>query len=155
MGTEIERKFLLRDDSWRAAVERSVSMRQGYLSAQAPCSVRVRLEGNEARLNIKSATLGIERQEFEYAIPVADAEAMLDTLCGGRAVAKQRHYVRHAGHLWEIDEFSDANHGLVVAELELDSVDEPFVAPPWLGEEVSADERYYNVRLIEHPYSAW
>ncbi len=155
MGIEIERKFLLQDASWRGEVERSVSMRQGYLASEAGCSVRVRLEGDAARLNIKSATLGVQRLEFEYAIPADDAAAMLTALCGTRVLDKVRHYVRHADHTWEIDEFSGANSGLVVAEIELDRPDEAFARPAWLGAEVSDDPRYYNVCLIEHPYSAW
>jgi adenylate cyclase len=155
MGVEIERKFLLRDDSWRQSVSAAKPMRQGYLAARPECSVRVRLEGPEARINIKSATLGITRQEFEYPIPVADANAMLDTLCGGKSVAKIRHYVPYQGHLWEIDEFSGENSGLIVAEIELSSVTEHFATPAWLGDEVSGQARYYNVLLIEEPYKTW
>lgn len=155
MGTEIERKFLLANDGWRSAVTKSVAIRQGYLAGSATCSVRVRLTGEEARLNIKSATLGIQRQEFDYGIPPADAEVMLRDLCGGKVLHKTRHYVAHAGHVWEIDEFAGSNTGLVVAEVELAAVDEPYQRPPWLGEEVSHERRYYNVCLIEHPYSAW
>lgn len=155
MGKEIERKFLLADDSWRTRIGRSVVMRQGYLASAPDCSVRVRLEGGQANLNIKSATLGIERLEFEYAIPLADAQAMLESLCAGRALSKTRHFVAWAGHTWEIDEFEDNNAGLVVAEIELQSVSEAFEYPPWLGEEVSEDVRYYNVRLIDHPYKDW
>jgi len=155
MAIEIERKFLLQDTSWRDQVTRSVAMRQGYLAAQPACSVRVRIEGDAATLNIKSATLGIERQEFEYAIPRDDAEAMLRTLCGERTLCKVRHYVHHGAHTWEIDEFEDANAGLVVAEIELASADEAFERPGWLGAEVSDDPRYYNVCLLEHPYRDW
>jgi len=155
MAIEIERKFLLRDASWRDDVARSVTMRQGYLAAQPGCSVRVRVEGETAALNIKSATLGIERQEFEYAIPREDAQTMLRTLCGEHALSKVRHYVPHGNHTWEIDEFEGANAGLVVAEVELASRDETFARPPWLGAEVSDDPRYYNVRLLEHPYRDW
>jgi adenylate cyclase len=155
MGTEIERKFLVAGTGWRGAVTRSVEMRQGYLANSPACSVRVRLEGDHARLNIKSATFDIERQEYDYAIPVGDARTMLETLCGGRFVSKTRHYLAHCGHTWEIDEFADANAGLIVAEIELDAVDESFVKPEWIGEEVSHDRRYYNVSLLEHPYTHW
>lgn len=155
MATEIERKFLVLDDSWRAAVARTVEMRQGYLASDPACSVRVRLEGDDARLNIKSATLGISRQEYEYPIPRGDAEAMLNDLCGGRSVAKRRHYVPAGEHTFEVDEFLERNAGLVVAEIELAAVDERFPHPPWLGAEVSDDQRYYNVRLIEAPYDTW
>ncbi|MGE0485833.1 MAG: CYTH domain-containing protein [Gammaproteobacteria bacterium] len=155
MGIEIERKFLLRDARWRAEVSHAVRMCQGYLASRPECSVRVRIEGEDARLNIKSATLGIERREFEYAIPRADAELMLAELCGGHTLSKTRHYVPRGGHVFEIDEFDGANAGLVVAEVELAHADETFERPDWLGEEVSHDRRYYNVCLLERPYICW
>lgn len=161
MGVEIERKFLLADDSWRAGIARSERIAQGYLvgvralqSGDAHASVRVRRAGERAWLNIKSATLGIERAEFEYPIPVDDAAQMLATLCDG-VLEKIRHHVTVDGVLFEIDEFLGDNQGLVVAEVELPSVDSPFPRPAWLGREVSAQLRYYNVNLIEHPYSRW
>ncbi len=155
MATEIERKFLVRDDSWRSGVIRARRLRQGYLVSDAVRSVRVRIEGDEARLNIKSATVGVSRSEYEYPIPLADAEEILANLCGGRLLEKTRHFVRHGGHLWEIDEFAGANAGLVVAEVELDDAAETFDRPPWAGDEVSDDIRYYNARLVERPYSTW
>lgn len=155
MGIEIERKFLLRDASWRSAVQRCVLLRQGYLAASEAVSIRIRVAGEQAHLNIKSATLGITRSEFEYAVPPVDAERMLATLCGTRTLAKTRHYLLHAGHTWEIDEFWDANAGLVVAELELDGEDEIFQKPSWLGAEVSHDPRYYNSCLVTHPFRDW
>lgn len=155
MGREIERKFLLVDARWRAAVTSSVAMRQAYLAGGARCSVRVRCAGETATLNIKSATLGIARDEFEYAIPLADAEFMLAHLANGEVLEKTRHYLPFGQHLWEIDEFGGANHGLIVAEVELTSAEQPFARPPWLGAEVSALRRYYNVCLVEHPYSRW
>jgi adenylate cyclase len=155
MAIEIERKFLLTDESWRADVVRAVTMHQGYLGSDPQCSVRVRLAGTEAWLNIKSATLGIERLEFEYAIPLEDAATMLQYLCGARSLSKTRHYVIHGGHTWEIDEFDGDNRGLIVAEVELADAEEPFARPTWLGQEVSDDPRYYNVCLIDHPYTRW
>jgi adenylate cyclase len=155
MATEIERKFLLANDAWRAQVVESRSMAQGYLSAQQNCSVRVRISDREAEINIKSATLGIERKEFEFSIPAGEAQAMLDSFCGDRLVSKIRHFVPYEGHTWEIDEFRGANDGLIVAEIELASSDQTFARPPWLGREVSADPRYYNVKLIDHPYRDW
>jgi adenylate cyclase len=161
MGIEIERKFLLASDAWRAEVSRSQRLVQGYLvsaaavtSGAARSSVRVRIGGDQAWLNIKSSNLGVARQEYEYEVPLADAEAMLARLCDG-VVEKIRHYVAHANHEFEIDEFFGANDGLVVAELELDSVDEAYERPAWLGQEVSGLPRYYNLNLIAHPYSAW
>jgi adenylate cyclase len=154
VGTEIERKFLLANGEWRAQVRRSVAMRQAYLAQGGPASVRVRLEGEAAKLNIKSATLSIERQEFEYPIPLHEAAALL-ALCVDHPVEKTRHYVDVGEHTFEIDEFEGANKGLVVAELELASADQPFPRPPWLGEDVSLDKRYYNVYLARYPYSTW
>ncbi len=155
MALEIERKFLVRDDGWREAAGPGIPMRQGYLAGDGRCSVRVRIEGGEARLNIKSATLGVRRTEYEYPIPVADAEEMLRQLCAHPPLEKTRYHVDYGGHRWDIDVFHGENEGLVVAELELASEDEPFQRPPWLGEEVSHDPRYYNVRLVEHPYRRW
>lgn len=161
MGIEIERKFLLASDAWRSQISRSQRLVQGYLvsaaavtSGAARSSVRVRIGGDQAWLNIKSSNLGLARQEFEYEVPLADAEAMLVRLCDG-VVEKIRHYVAHADHEFEIDEFFGANDGLVVAELELDSADEAYERPDWLGQEVSSLPRYYNLNLIAHPYSAW
>lgn len=155
MAREIERKFLVTGEGWRQGVERSVRYRQGYLSSDKGCSIRVRVSEAGAHLNIKSATLGVQRHEFEYAIPLADAHEMLDTLCSGPLIEKTRHYVPHGGHLWEVDVFEGDNAGLVVAEIELAREDEPFERPDWVGEEVSQDPRYYNVCLVEHPYKTW
>ena len=156
MAVEIERKFLVSGDAWRRDVSRSEPMAQGYLAGppESRCSVRVRVAGNGAWLNIKSATLGVERDEYEYAIPRADAERMLATLCGER-VEKIRHHVTVGGHLFEVDEFIGDNAGLVVAEIELSHADEPFERPAWLGREVTPLARYYNVNLATHPYSRW
>lgn len=155
MGIEIERKFLVRDDRWRQQVERSARMRQGYLTSDARCSVRVRVAGEQGFLNIKSGTLGIRRSEYEYAIPLAEAEEILDALCEKPLLEKTRHYVRHGQHVWEIDEFAGDNAGLIVAEVELKHPDEPFARPDWVGEDVSHDIRYYNSRLVRHPYKTW
>lgn len=155
MATEIERKFLLRDDSWRAAVQGSVKMIQGYLANTERGSVRVRLAGDRATLNLKSMTLGVTRSEYDYAIPAADAQSILDSLCLRPLIEKTRHHVHWGGLLWEIDEFHGENAGLVVAELELSHAQQDFARPPWLGPEVSDDPRYYNVCLVEHPYRAW
>lgn len=155
MGTEIERKFLVAADGWRSEVQRKTRFRQGYLANNERCSVRVRVAGDEARLNIKSATLAVRRQEYEYAIPVDEANEMLDSLAEKPIIEKTRHYVDHAGHLWEVDEFEGDNAGLVVAEIELKSADEVFERPDWIGEEVSDDPRYYNVNLVAHPYKDW
>jgi adenylate cyclase len=155
MAKEIERKFLLAGEAWRDEVESSERMVQGYLNDEGPVSVRARIAGPRAWLNIKSRTLGISRDEFEYEIPLADAERMLNHLTTGPVIDKTRHFVRRGGHLWEIDEFHGENDGLIVAEVELEHVDQPFDKPAWLGEEVSHEARYYNVSLVKKPYSQW
>lgn len=155
MGTEIEHKFLLRDERWRQQTTRSVRMRQGYLTSDERCSVRVRVAGDQGFLNVKSGTLGIQRSEYEYPIPLAEAEEILDTLCEKPVLEKTRHYVPVGEHCWEVDEFAGANAGLIVAEVELSRPDEPFERPDWAGEDVSGDPRYYNSRLARQPYSTW
>jgi adenylate cyclase len=156
MAIEIERKFLLEGDSWRAQVSRSKPMVQGYLAGPpaARCSVRVRIAGEQAYLNIKSLASGVTRDEYEYPIPLADAQRQLDTLAG-EIVAKRRHYVEIDAFVFEIDEFDGASAGLVVAEIELDHADAVFPRPRWLGREVSSLARYYNLHLSVHPYSLW
>ncbi|HEX5121828.1 MAG TPA: CYTH domain-containing protein [Rhodanobacteraceae bacterium] len=156
MPVEIERKFLVTGDAWRRDVSKSEPMAQGYLAGPpaSRSSVRVRIAGDEAWLNIKSVTLGVERDEYEYAIPLADAVRMLATLCGER-VEKIRHHVTVGDHLFEVDEFLGENAGLVVAEIELLHADEPFERPAWLGREVTPLARYYNVNLASRPYSRW
>lgn len=154
MAREIERKFLLANATWRTQVQASTPLRQGYLCGNTQASVRVRIAGEQATLNIKSATLGIERQEFEYPIPLADAQTLLDELAS-HCIEKIRHSVPVGAHHWEIDEFLGANAGLTVAELELATPDAAFPRPDWLGEEVSHDPRYYNTELARHPYSTW
>ena len=155
MGIEIERKFLLRNDAWRAEADDGTRMRQGYFAGPRRASIRVRVEGESANLNIKSAELGIRRLEFEYPMPLAEAEEMLDSLCEKPLVEKTRYHVRHAGAVWEVDVFTGENAGLVVAEIELSSEDADFEKPEWLGDEVSHDPRYYNVSLVTHPYCDW
>lgn len=155
MGLEIERKFLLRNGDWRELSDGGTPYRQGYLVGSEQASVRVRIEGNVAKLNIKSATLGIRRLEFEYLIPMAEAQEMLNTLCEHPQIEKTRYRVPIGRHVWEVDEFAGANSGLVVAEVELASEDEELLLPEWIGEEVSHDPRYYNVCLVKHPYSEW
>jgi len=155
MAIEIERKFLLQSGDWRKSVQRTVHIRQGYLANEKTCSVRIRTSGEHAWLNIKGLTVGAERQEFEYSIPLTDANTMLDTLTTQPLIEKQRHYVIVGRHTWEIDEFEGDNAGLIVAEVELDAVDEPFDQPLWVGEEVTHDPRYYNTRLSRHPFKNW
>ena len=154
MPREIERKFLPKNDAWRALAHRRRRMSQGYLASGARVSVRVRLAGDEAWLNIKAGGLVASRPEYEYPIPVDEARELL-TLAEGPLIDKTRHFVEHGGKTWEVDEFHGENSGLVVAELELDHEDERFPRPPWLGDEVTHLKRYYNVCLVTHPFSAW
>lgn len=155
MGVEIERKFLLRDETWRREADAGVDYRQGYLHSNANIAIRVRAAGDGAWLTIKGGTTGITRQEFEYEIPVSDANDMLQHLCRKPVIEKRRHRIARGGHVWEIDVFGGANAGLVLAEVELGDADEAFERPAWLGEEVSGDERYYNAYLSQHPYGEW
>ena len=155
MAQEIERKFLIANDEWRNQVTRQEIYRQGYLSGTGECSIRVRVSDRHACLNIKSATLGIQRTEYEYPIPVGDAEEMLAAFCVEAVIAKTRYFVEYQDHVWEIDVFEGDNEGLVVAEIELAHENEHFARPSWLGREVSDDPRYYNVCLVEHPYKHW
>ena len=155
MAIEIEHKFLLANDAWRKHVSRSVKYRQGYLSSQATSSIRVRIGNDHAWLNIKTATIGTHRHEYEYEIPMADAGEILTNLCRKPLIEKTRHFVTDDNHLWEIDEFEGDNQGLIVAEIELDATGQSFSKPPWLGLEVTDDLRYYNNNLAIHPYSEW
>lgn len=154
MPREIERKFLPKNDAWRPLAHRRKRMSQGYLASGGRLSVRVRLAGDEAWLNIKAGGLVASRQEYEYSIPVDEARELL-ALAEGALIDKTRHFVEHGGKTWEVDEFHGDNSGLVVAELELEREDEPFPHPPWLGIEVTQLPRYYNVCLVKHPYRAW
>ncbi|MGB5733135.1 MAG: CYTH domain-containing protein [Thiohalocapsa sp.] len=155
MATEIERKFLVINDSWRADVESEARVMQGYLSDGKTATVRVRIKGEAAFLTIKGKMQGISRSEYEYSIPVADAEAMLRELAVSPPIDKTRYRVRCGGHVWDLDLFHGDNAGLIMAEVELDSADEPFEMPAWAGQEVSADLRYYNVNLARTPYTRW
>ena len=152
MGIEIERKFLVVGDGWRAAP--AVPYAQGYLNRDKQRTVRVRIVRGQAWLTVKGISVGATRAEFEYAIPLSDAEQLL-ALCDGPVVRKTRRVVEHAGARWEIDEFEGDNAGLVVAEIELAAEDAPFEPPPWLGAEVTHDARYFNSSLATAPYSTW
>lgn len=153
MGQEIERKFLVIGDSWRT--ETPVTLRQGYLANEISRSVRIRTDRSNGYLTVKGKAVGAVRPEFEYAIPLSEANEMLDRLCLSPLITKRRHYVAIGGKRWEIDEFLEENRGLVVAEIELQEEDETFDRPPWLGQEVTNDPRYLNANLVNHPFSAW
>lgn len=155
MGFERERKYRVTSDGWRDAVETSTAYRQGYLCTGEGVTVRVRVAGGAAWLAVKGPTEGISRAEFEYPVPVGDAEEMLRELCRGTLVEKTRHVVAYRGLRWEIDEFEGANRGLVVAEVEVDSSERQVPVPAWAGAEVSGEPRFYNAALAEHPFSEW
>ena len=153
MPIEIERKFLVKHSDFLKELT-GLTAKQGNLAPGPPASVRVRIMGDTARLNIKEFKSGSRRQEFEYPIPIHEAEALL-TLCNNQVVEKQRYTLQHGSHQWEVDVFEGANAGLILAEIELTQEDEHFENPEWLGEEVTDDTRYYNVCLAEHPYTQW
>ena len=155
MATEIERKFLILNQDWQEYTKSELHIVQGYLATNEFSSTRIRIQNDKANINIKSATLGITRTEFEYSIPVDDARLMLEDLCIKPVIEKTRFTVEHMGHTWEIDVFSGDNEGLIVAEIELSSPDEAFEKPSWIGEEVSNDARYYNACLVNNPYKNW
>jgi len=153
MGSEIERKFLVRSEDWKPGAV-GVPYRQGYLCRQA-ATVRVRVAGGQAYLTIKGQAQGITRLEYEYPIPLADAQALLDQLCLKPLIEKTRYRLEFAGRVWEVDEFAGENQGLVVAEVELEGPDQPLELPDWVGEEVTHDPRYLNANLVEQPFSRW
>lgn len=153
MASEIERKFLTTSDSWKAGAE-AVRIAQGYLSQDPDRTVRVRVAGENAWLTIKGRTQGITRAEFEYEIPVAEAQELL-ALCLPSVIDKTRHRVRHGTHVWEIDVFHGENAGLTLAEVELADESDLLEMPAWVGAEVSADARYFNSHLARHPFAGW
>jgi len=159
MGIEIERKFLLKNNDWESMAAAKHVIKQGYLQSgletSQKSSVRIRISDDKANINIKSVDLAMVRQEFEYAIPLIDAEQLLASLCNDIVISKTRYHVPYGKHLWEVDIFEGDNAGLEMAEIELDSVDEVFEKPPWIGKEVSEDKRYYNIYLLKHPFKMW
>lgn len=154
MAHEIERKFLPANDDWRELATDSFVLKQGYLSTNPEATVRVRIKRSKAMLTIKSKNIGIRRSEFEYDVPIDEAEEMLQ-LCTDPIIEKTRHIIIQGPHTWEIDEFAGANTGLLVAEIELSQENETFDKPTWLGKEVSDDTRYYNSNLVSNPYCKW
>jgi adenylate cyclase len=154
VSLEIERKFLVRDARWKALGQGAL-LRQGYLSSQPDRIVRVRIEAESAMLTIKGRTIGATRSEWEYPIPLEDANAFLNELCEKPIIEKIRYRIRHDGMMWEVDEFLGDNAGLVVAEIELEAEDQAFSRPDWIGEEVTHDARYFNANLLKRPYNAW
>ncbi|MBD2124701.1 CYTH domain-containing protein [Trichocoleus sp. FACHB-262] len=162
MATEIERKFLVKPEAWQQFQQRSdptllssTRYRQGYISSSVSKTVRIRVAGDRGFITIKGPTVGYSRSEFEYSIPLADAEAMLDQLCDPPLIEKTRHRVAWDNLVWEVDEFAGENQGLMVAEVELSDTNQAITLPDWAGAEVSDDPRYFNASLAKHPYSRW
>jgi adenylate cyclase len=155
MAVEIERKYLVVNDNWKNSVISESVLRQGYIVNQPNVTVRVRIAKGKAQLNIKSATTGITRAEYEYEIPLSDADNILEEIAEQPFIDKTRFKVRCGDHIWDLDVFYGDNSGLVMAEIELDSEEEAFEHPEWAGEEVSGDPRYYNSSLVKKPYSTW
>lgn len=155
MAEEIERKFLLKSEAWRSQVASAQRMTQGYLQRGVDSAIRIRIAGDKAWLNIKKSIDGIHRLEYEYLIPLSDAQEMMEKLALRPIIDKTRHLIHIGPHTWEVDEFHADNEGLVVAEIELNHADEAFERPDWVGKEVSTDSRYFNSSLSERPFSRW
>ncbi len=155
MAFEIERKFLLATDAWRKQVYRTIHIQQAYLCNTDKASLRVRTADDKGYFSSKSMTKAIRRHEFEYEIPLHDAEFMILNMCQGSTIKKDRHLVKTDQHIWEIDEFYGDNAGLIVAEIELEHEQEHFTRPSWVGEEVSSDIRYFNMSLVNNPSKNW
>lgn len=153
MGTEIERKFLVDGTQWKDYP--ATLLRQGYVCRSPDHVVRVRTDGERGILTIKGSTHGMSRPEFEYVIPLSDADELLDGICEKPLIEKRRYLVEYGGKKWEVDEFLGENAGLVVAEIELQSEDEVIQRPEWVGMEVTDDPRYFNANLVNEPYSRW
>lgn len=154
MAKEIERKFLFYPERIEN-LGAGQTITQAYIATQDEMVVRVRINNGNAFLTLKGKTLGATRSEFEYAIPLEDARAIIAELCTGPVISKTRYEIHYAEHLWELDVFHDDNEGLYIAEVELNSEDEVIELPSWLGEEVTGDTRYYNNNLLTQPFSQW
>jgi adenylate cyclase len=154
MKIEIERKFLVGSDAWRTA-RGGIRYRQGYLCTDPERTVRVRIGGDTAILAVKGHGDGLSRPEFEFPIPAVEAEQLMICCCLQPVIDKVRYRIDFAGLTWEVDEFLGANHGLILAEIELAHPDQPVPLPPWIGPEVTGDPRYYNAYLARHPYAGW
>ncbi len=153
MAIEIERKFLVKKNSWTRPNEGTLYI-QGYLSSSPETTVRIRIAGKIGFITIKGKTTGFSREEFEYEIPVEDAEILLKK-CKNAPIKKIRYKVLLNGTLWEIDEFLEENSGLLMAEVELPDEKASFFRPEWLGKEVTDDKRYHNSHIAQHPFKTW
>lgn len=154
MGIEIEKKFLVTNEDWKK-LSTGTCYRQGYLCSGSGRTVRVRIAGDRGFLTVKGKSVGAARSEYEYEIPLVDAGEMLENLCERPLIEKVRYRIPFENHIWEVDEFSGENEGLIVAEVELGCEDEVFAIPDWIGSEVTGDTRYYNASLVNYPFSRW
>lgn len=154
MAKEIERKFLVDMDQWKPE-QKGTAIKQGFIPTVGHTVVRIRISADKAYLTIKGKNTGSERSEFEYPIPVTDAEQMLRELCERPFIEKTRYRMNYSGNTWEVDIFHHDNEGLIVAEIELDSAGQKIVLPPWVSREVTDDPRYYNANLVKHPFTLW
>lgn len=154
MGTEIERKFLVKDITWKDGSQPE-QCRQGYICLDIGTTVRVRVKAGKGYLTIKDKGDGISRREYEFEIPIVDAEEMLEHLCEKPLIEKDRYTVEYKGMIWEVDEFKGENNGLIIAEVELERKEQVFSLPGWIGKEVTGDPRFYNVGLVRNPFLKW
>ena len=154
MAIEIERKFLVKEKPFSIA-KRSLKINQGYIINEKSKVIRVREKGDDYFLTIKGNNIGISRLEYDFPISKEDAKELIFHFCKTTLIEKTRHYIKYKGHTWEVDEFHGKNNGLIVAEIELESEDEKFEIPDWVGEEVTQDDRYYNMNLAIHPFTSW
>ena len=154
MAIEIERKFLVKERPF-AMAKRSLKINQGYILNEKSKVIRVREKGDDYFLTIKGNNIGISRLEYDFPISKEDAKELIFHFCKTTLIEKTRHYIEHKGHTWEVDEFHGKNNGLIVAEIELESEDEKFEIPDWVGEEVTQDDRYYNMNLAIRPFTSW
>lgn len=154
MAIEIERKFLVNGDQWRSLAS-GITYRQGYICTKKEGVVRVRIVGDRGYLTIKGLSVGNSRAEFEYPIPVSDAQTMLETMCERPLIEKSRYIIKHGELIWEVDEFFGENAGLIIAEVELSTEHQVIELPEWVGIEVSHDARYFNANLIKYPFCQW
>ena len=154
MAIEIERKFLVKEKPF-SIPKRSLKINQGYIINEKSKVIRVREKGDDYFLTIKGNNIGISRLEYDFPISKEDAKELIFHFCKTTLIEKTRHYIEHKGHTWEVDEFHGKNNGLIVAEIELESEDEKFEIPDWVGEEVTQDDRYYNMNLAIHPFTSW
>ncbi|MDJ0958659.1 MAG: CYTH domain-containing protein [Arenicellales bacterium] len=155
MADEIERKFLVSNSEWQSNIAEELHIKQGYIAVNKRCAIRIRIANTQATFNIKSAGLDIARKEYEYPIPIDDAEEMLAQFCPDQYIEKTRYRVDHETGIWEVDVFEGLNKGLVVAEIELKSRDQNITLPDWVGTEVSGDAKYLNNNLVTKPFRTW